>query len=104
MPCWDVQGGEDFLGFGGQGVGGGEVVAVEVDADPGGRLEVPGYGQGGHNHGQVGLNSIALVVEDGAGSQVVLAHPERLPGRATARDTRRRPHRRPSGGTERKVA
>ena len=33
MPCWDAQGGEDFFGFGGQGVGGGEVVAVEVDGD-----------------------------------------------------------------------
>ena len=70
------------------------------DADPGGLLEVPGDGQGGHDHGQVSLDSIALVVEDGAGSQVVLAHPERLPGRATARDTRRPPHRRPSSGTE----
>ena len=115
MPCWDVQGGEDFFGFGGQGVGGGEVVAVEVDgdllegpegtddafdADPGGLLEVPGDGQGGHHHGQVRLDGIAGVVEDGSGSQVVLAHPERLPGRATARDTRRPPHRRPSGGTE----
>ena len=33
MPCWDVEGGEDAFGFGGQGVGGGEVVAVEVDGD-----------------------------------------------------------------------
>ena len=33
MPCWDAQGGEDFFGLGGQGVGGGEVVAVEVDGD-----------------------------------------------------------------------
>jgi len=33
VPCWDAQGGEDFFGFGGQGVGGGEVVAVEVDGD-----------------------------------------------------------------------
>ena len=33
MLCWDAQGGEDFFGFGGQGVGGGEVVAVEVDGD-----------------------------------------------------------------------
>ena len=115
MPCWDAQGGEDFFGFGGQGVGGGEVVAVEVDgdvleglegtdnafdADPGGLLEVPGDGQGGHDHGQVRLDGIALVVEDGAGSQVVLTHPERRAPRATARDTRRPPHRRPSGGTE----
>ena len=93
MPCWDVQGGEDFFGFGGQGVGGGEVVAVEVDgdlleglegtdnafdADPGGLLEVPGDGQGGHDHGQVRLDGIAGVVEDGAGPQVVLAHPKGL--------------------------
>ena len=93
MPCWDAQGGEDFFGLGGQGVGGGEVVAVEVDgdlleglegtdnafdADPGGLLEVPGDGQGGHDHGQVRLDGIALVVEDGAGSQVVLTHPEGL--------------------------
>ena len=68
VPCWDVEGGEDAFGFGGQGVGGGEVVAVEVDgdvlegfegaddaldADPGSVLEVSGYGQGGHHHGQV---------------------------------------------------
>ena len=66
------------------------------DADPGGLLEVPGDGQGGHDHGQVRLDGIAGVVEDGAGSQVVLAHPEVLPGRATARDMRRPPHRRPS--------
>ena len=66
------------------------------DADPGGLLEVPGDGQGGHDHGQVRLDSIALMVEDRPGSQVVLAHPEGLPGRATARDTRRRPHRHPS--------
>ena len=72
--------------------------------NPGGLLEVSGDGQGGHDHGQVRLDGIAGVVEDGAGSQVVLAHPEVLPGRATARDTRRPPHRRPSGGTERKVA
>ena len=92
MPCWDAQGGEDFFGFGGQGVGGGEVVAVEVDgdlleglegaddafdADPGGVLEVSGDGQGGHDHGQVRLDGIAGVVEDGAGSQVVLAHRRR---------------------------
>ena len=38
---------------------------------------MPGYGQGGHDHGQVRLDSIAGVVEHGAGSQVVLAHPER---------------------------
>ena len=45
--------------------------------NPGGLLEVSGDGQGGHNHGQVGLNSIALVVEHGSGSQVVLAHRRR---------------------------
>ena len=66
------------------------------DADPGGLLEVPGDGQGGHDHGQVRLDGIALVVEDGAGSQVVLAHRRKTARRATARDTRRPPHRRPS--------
>ena len=70
------------------------------DADPGGLLEVPGDGQGGHHHGQVSLDGIAGVVEDRPGSQVVLTHPERLPGLATARDTRRPPHRRPSGSAE----
>ena len=92
MPCWDVEGGEDVFGLGGQGVGGGEVVAVEVDgdflegfegaddafdADPGGVLEVAGYGQGSHHHGQVSLDGLSGVVEDGTGSQVVLTHPER---------------------------
>ena len=81
------------LRFGGQGVGGGEVVAVEVDgdflegfegaddafdADPGGVLEVAGDGQGGHDHGQVGLDGVMGVVEDRSGPQVVLAHPEGL--------------------------
>ena len=80
------------LASGVRGVGGGEVVAVEVDgdllegfegaddafdADPGGLLEVSGDGQGGHDHGQVRLDGIAGVVEDGAGSQVVLAHRRR---------------------------
>ena len=65
--CWDVEGGEDVFGLGVQGVGGGEVVVVEVDgdvlegfegaddaldADPGGLLEVAGDGQGGHHHGR----------------------------------------------------
>ncbi len=92
MLCWDVEGGEDVFGLGGQGVGGGEVVAVEVDgdlleglegtddafdADPGGVLEVSGDGQGGHDHGQVRLDGIAGVVEDRPGSQVVLAHRRR---------------------------
>ena len=69
-----------------------EVVAVEVDgdvlegfegaddafdADPGGLLEVAGYGQGGHDHGQVGPGGVSGVVEDGAGPQVVLAHRRR---------------------------
>ena len=91
VPCWDVEGGEDVFGFGGQGVGGCEGVAVEVDGDlleglegaddvsdahPGGVLGVAGHGQGGHDHGQVGLDGVAGVVEDRAGSQVVLAHPE----------------------------
>ena len=48
------------------------------DADPCGVLEMPGDGQGGHHHGQVRLDGIALVVEDGAGWQVVLTHPEGL--------------------------
>ena len=48
------------------------------DADPGGVLEVAGYGQGGHHHGQVSLDGVSGVVEDGAGWQVVLAHPEGL--------------------------
>lgn len=47
------------------------------DADPGGLLEVSGYGQGGHDHRQVRLDSIAGVVEHGAGWQVVLAHRRR---------------------------
>ena len=47
-----------------------------LDADPGGVLEVPGYGQGGHDHGQVRLDAVTGVVEDGVGSQVVLAHPK----------------------------
>ena len=92
----------------------GDSVAVEVDgdvlegfegaddafdADPGGVLEVAGYGQGGHHHGQVSLDGVTGAVEDRAGPQVVLAHPKGLPGRATGRGRRRRPHRRPSGGT-----
>ena len=91
MLCWDVEGGEDVFGLGGfKGGGGCEVVAVEVDgdvlegfegaddafdADPGGLLDVAGYGQGGHHHGQVSPGGLTLVVEDGTGSQVVLAHP-----------------------------
>ena len=70
-----------------------DVVAVDVDDDllqavqlaydpgdahPGGVLEVAGYGQGGHHHRQVSPGGIAGVVEDGAGSRVVLAHTERL--------------------------
>ena len=34
------------------------------DADPGGVLEVAGDGQGGHDHGQVGLDGVSGVVED----------------------------------------
>ena len=71
-----------------------------LDADPGGVLEVAGYGQGGHHHGQVGLDGLSGVVEDGAGSQVVLAHRRRTARCATARGRRRRPHRRPSGARE----
>ena len=63
------------------------------DADPGGVLEVAGYGQGSHDHGQVSLDGVSGVVEDGAGSQVVLAHRRKRPRRATARGRRRRPHR-----------
>ena len=40
--------------------------------------KVAGYGQGGHHHSQVSLDGIALVVEDRAGPQVVLAHPKGL--------------------------
>ena len=47
------------------------------DADLGGVLEVAGYGQGGHDHGQVSLDRVSGVVEDRAGSQVVLAHRRR---------------------------
>lgn len=47
------------------------------DADSGGLLEVAGYGQGSHHRCQVGPGSFAGVVEDGASSQVVLAHTER---------------------------
>ena len=36
------------------------------DADPDGVLEVAGYGQGGHDHGQVSLDGLTLVVEDAA--------------------------------------
>ena len=92
--------------------GGVDVVAVDVDDDllqavqfaydpgdahPGGVLEVAGYGQGGHHHRQVSPGGIAGVVEDGAGSQVVLAHTERLL-HVPHRGRRRRPRRRPSGG------
>ena len=45
-------------------------------ADSGGILEVAGYGQGGHHHDEVSFDGLTLVVEDGAGSQVVLAHLE----------------------------
>ena len=40
--------------------------------------KVAGYGQGGHHHGQVSLDGVSGVVEDGAGPQVVLAHPKGL--------------------------
>ena len=66
------------------------------DTDPGGVLKVTGYGQGGHHHGQVSLDGLSGVVEDGAGSQVVLAHRRKTTRRATARGRRRRPHRHPS--------
>ena len=59
-----------------------EIADDAFDADPGGLLEVAGDGQGGHDHGQVGLDGIALVVEHGPGWQVVLAHPEGGTGRA----------------------
>ena len=47
------------------------------DAEPGGLLEMVGYGQGGHYHGQMSLDRVTGVVEDGACWQVVLAHPKR---------------------------
>ena len=47
------------------------------DADPSDLLKIAGDGQGGHDHGQVRLDGVMGVVEDGAGSQVVLTHPER---------------------------
>ena len=37
------------------------------DAGPGGLLEVSGHDQGGHDHGQMCLDGLTLVVEDGAG-------------------------------------
>lgn len=89
---WGARGGEDVVGGVGQTRCGCEVVAVEVDgdvlegfegaddafdADPGGLLEVAGYGQGGHDHGQVGPGGVSGVVEDRAGPQVVLAHRRR---------------------------
>ena len=40
------------------------------DAHSGGVLEVAGYGQGGHDHGQVGTGGVSGVVEDGVGWQV----------------------------------
>ena len=70
------------------------------DADPGGLLEVAGDGQCGHDHGQVRLDSIALVAEDGAGWQVVVTHRRKTAPRATARDRRRPPHRHPSDARE----
>ena len=51
------------------------------DADPDGLLEVAGYGQRGHDHGQVSLDGVSGVVEDGADPQVVLAH-RRMTARA----------------------
>ena len=60
VSCWGVEGAGDAF-----------------DADSGGVLEVAGYGQGDHHHRQVGPGGIAGVVEDGAGWQVVLAHPQR---------------------------
>ena len=89
---WGARGGEDVVGGVGQTWCGCEVVAVEVDgdvlegfegaddafdADPGSLLEVAGYGQGGHDHGQVGPGGVSGVVEDRAGPQVVLAHRRR---------------------------
>ena len=76
-------GGGDVVGGVGQTRGGGEVVAVEVDgdvlegfqgaddafdADPGGVLEVAGYGQGGRHHGKVGLDGVSGVVESACSS------------------------------------
>ena len=33
MPCWDVEGGEEFFSLGGQGASGGDLVAVRVGGD-----------------------------------------------------------------------
>ena len=34
VPCWDVEGGEEFFSFfGGQGASGGDLVAVRVGGD-----------------------------------------------------------------------
>lgn len=111
VPYWDAEGGEDFLGLGGQGVGGGEAMAVDVDgdvlkrledaddaldADTGGPLEVPGDGQGGHHHGQMRLDGLTDLVQGGAGPQGRACSSRRNAPRATARDTRKPPHRHPS--------
>ena len=67
----NVAGGHCFCVLGGGGGG--------TDSNDGNTsgCACAGYGQGGHDHGQVRLDSIAGVVEDGAGSQVVLAHRRR---------------------------
>ena len=93
LVSWGLQGFEDAgCGWGDLGLGS-DLMTIEVDgdvleglegaddafdADPCGLLEVSGYGQGSHDHGQVSLDGVAGVVEHGAGWQVVLAHPEGL--------------------------
>ena len=49
-------------------------------ADPGGLLEVAGYGQGGHHHGQVSLDGVSGVVEDGRALRSCLLIRKDCPG------------------------
>ena len=43
-----------------------------LDPDAGGVLQVTGHSQGGEHDGQVRLDRVALMVEDGPGAQVDL--------------------------------
>ena len=54
-----------------------EFVHDPSDGRSGGVLEVAGDGQGGRHRGRVGPGGVAGVVEEGAGSQFVLAHAQR---------------------------
>ena len=47
-----------------------------LDAPTGFGLDPAGYRQCGEHDGEVGLDRLAFVVEDRAGLQVVLGHPE----------------------------